>query len=424
MSTNRKLPHKERLRRLAEVVIKIGLNPSPGQQLYLTSPIEAIDFARLLTAEAYRAGVSLVTPFFRDDAMTLARYQHARDDSFDVHADWLFGGVAHGFGQANVARLGILGDNPNLLADCDPEKVRRVEQAYSKAYYPAMKHITDMTINWTLMAAATPTWAKAVFPHLSERQAMNALWDAIFKVTRVDCEDPVAAWQDHNRALKVRADYMNARHFKSLHFWGPGTNLLVGLPDGHIWCSGATKAKNGIIATCNMPTEEIWTTPDRMHVSGQVTSTKPLILNGVRVENIFVRFEDGVAVEARASKGEHALKSLLSSDDASNRLGEVALVPHSSPISQSGIVFLETLFDENAACHIAFGEAYTECMAGGHAMSPEELVANGSNISSVHEDWMIGSDKLTVDGIAKGDVRVPLMRNGEWTKEVTSYGGV
>ena len=413
MPNKKRLSFAARLDRHAQVAVKVGLRPVLGQQVIMTAPLEALPLVRLITKHAYLAGASLVTTFFDDDESTLLRYQLASDGSFDVATDWLFGGMAAGF-EAGAARLGISGANPGLLAGQDAGRVGRAAAARGKAYKQAGSYITSMKVNWSISACATKAWAKTAFPELSERAALKKLWDAIFAASRSDLDDPIAAWNAHNANLKERRRILNEKNYASLHFRGPGTDLIVGLADGHRWAGGESVSEAGITCNPNVPTEEVFTTPHCQRVNGFVTSTKPLSLQGNIVEDIRVRFVDGKIVEATASKGNDALQHLLATDENSCRLGEIALVPHSSPISASGLLFFNTLFDENAACHMAVGQSYGKCVEGGNDMSKEELFARGGNHSNVHVDWMIGSGEIDIDGITASGASEPVMRKGEW----------
>ena len=273
-----------------------------------------------------------------------------------------------------------------------PARSPRQNRAARTAYQPALEKITGFDINWTLLAYASPAWAKAVFPKASEKVAVQKLWDAIFAATRIDTPDPIADWKAHNKELAKRTKLLNAKSYASLRFKGPGTDLTVGLADDHEWCGGAATAKNGITCNANIPTEEVFTTPHKDRVEGHVCATKPLSYMGTLIEDIAVRFEGGRIVEARAKTGENVLKKVLETDAGARRLGEVALVPYSSPISKSGLLFYNTLFDENAASHIALGQAYAKCFKNGTAMSEKDLASRGANRSLIHIDWMIGSD--------------------------------
>jgi aminopeptidase len=312
--------------------------------------------------------------------------------------------------------MAITGANPALLAGQDPEKVSRASTAVSKAYKPALELITKHAINWTIVSAATPAWAALVFPNDPPDLALGKLWDAIFAGSRITSADPVAAWREHGDNLKHRVDLLNSKRFHSLRFYSANgeTDLTVGLADQHLWAGGGTTAGNGIYCQPNIPTEECFTTPHKSRVNGHVTASKPLSHQGTLIENIRCTFKDGSIVQASATAGEAALNKLISTDDGARRLGEVALVPHNSPIAQSGVLFWNTLFDENAASHIALGQAYSTCLMGGEKMSEAELSALGANESLIHVDWMIGGPTMSVDGLAIDGSASPLMRSGDW----------
>lgn len=401
-----------KLDRLAEVAVKVGLNLQPGQDLVLTAPITALSLVRRIAEHAYKAGAGIVTPIFSDDELTLSRYRNASDASFDRAEGWLYEGMAKAF-AGNAARLAVRGDNPMLLASEDPAKVSRANKATSMAYRPALEKITGFDINWNIVAFPTPAWAKLVFPNEPEDVAVAKLADAIFAASRVDRDDPVAAWKEHNATLARRTAWLNGKAFHALRFRGPGTDLTVGLADGHKWNGGAEAAKNGIVCNPNIPTEEVFTTPHAHRVEGHVSSTKPLSYQGTLIDGISVRFEGGRIVEAHATRGADVLNRVLDTDEGARRLGEVALVPHSSPISQSGLLFYNTLFDENAACHIALGQCYSTCFTDSN-LTPQEVAARGGNSSLIHIDWMIGSGEIDIDGLDKDGNAEPVMRKGEW----------
>ncbi|MGN6157744.1 MAG: aminopeptidase [Devosia sp.] len=403
----------QKLDKLAEVAIKVGLGLEPGQDLYMTSPTSALPLARRIAAAAYKAGAGLVTTIFSDEEMTLARYKYASDESFDRAAGWLYDGVAKAFDN-NTARLAIAGDNPMMLAGQDPDKVGRANRAMSKAYKPAQEKIVTFDINWTIVPYPGTAWARQVFPDQGDDAATKKLADAIFAATRIDRPDPVAAWAEHNARLLERQTWLTGKNFRSLKYRGPGTDLEIGLAEGHAWKGGASKARNGITCNPNIPSEEVFTTPHRLRVEGRVRSTKPLSHNGTLIENIEVRFEGGKIVEAHASRGEDVLLKAMDTDEGGRRIGEVALVPHSSPISASGILFYNTLFDENAASHIALGQCYSKCFVDGDTITADEVKARGGNSSFIHIDWMIGSAEIDVDGIGQDGSVTPVMRKGEW----------
>ena len=363
---------EKNLDRLAAAAVHIGLGLAPGQELVMTATLDAVPLARLITEHAYKVGASLVTVLFADEESGLLRYRYGQDASFDAAAAWLYEGMAEAY-RRGAARLAIAGNDPSLLSREDPEKVSRVNRATSKAYRPALELIARHEINWTIVASATPAWAAAVFPGLQQDEALARLWDAIFAASRADQPNPVAAWKEHDANLHRRADRLNDKRYSALRFRGPGTDLRVGLSDGHLWLGGGTTARNGRYCIPNMPTEEVFTTPHKDRVEGQVTSTKPLSYQGTMIEEISVRFQAGRIVEARAARGNQVLQRMIETDEGARRLGEVALVPNSSPISSSGLLFMNTLFDENAACHIALGQAYSTCLKDGDNPYSEQL---------------------------------------------------
>ncbi|QHN02515.1 aminopeptidase [Granulicella sp. WH15] len=409
------LPFEEKLDRFAQVAVRVGLNLREGQELVISATTEMMPLVRRITEHAYKAGALLVTTFYSDDEAVLARYKYAQDASFDHAAQWMADGIAAAFGSG-AARLALAGSNPALLAGQDPAKVSRANIAGSKANKPAMELITRHAINWSILAAATPAWAKLVFPDLPEAEGVAKLWDAIFTASRATEEDPVATWKAHSRHLHERVAYLNEKRYYALRFHSNdgATDLTVGLADDHLWAGGGGEAGNGIFCNANIPTEECFTTPHKDRVDGRVKASKPLSHQGTLIENISCVFEGGKIVSATATSGEDVLNRLISTDEGARRLGEVALVPHSSPIAQSGILFWNTLFDENAASHIALGQAYATCLIDGEHMDGDALAAKGANASLIHVDWMIGSGEMNVDGVAKDGTSEPLMRAGEW----------
>ncbi|WP_439562214.1 aminopeptidase [Roseinatronobacter sp.] len=398
---------------LAHLAVHVGLNLQAGQDLVMTTPSSAMPLARAITAEAYRAGAGLVTTLVSDRDMTLARFRHARDDSFDKAPDWLYEGMAKAY-ENGAARLALVGEDPFLLAQEDAAKVGRANRANAAAYRPALAPIAGFHINWSIIPCPTLDWAQRMFPDQPPQDAFEQLAQAIRKTARLDQADPVAAWTAHNAELARRCQMLNTARFDSLHFQAPGTDLHVGLADGHFWQGGASVARNGVRCNPNIPTEEVFTTPHAARVDGYVRATKPLSHQGTLIDEIEMRFEAGRAVEARATRGGDVLRDMLATDDGAARLGEVALVPHSSPVAQSGHLFFNTLFDENAASHIAMGQCYASCLEGGDTLSKDEVSARGGNDSLIHVDWMIGSDRMDVDGLHVDGSRVALMRAGEW----------
>ena len=404
------------LDRLAEVSIRVGLNLQEGQDLIITGPVEALPLIRRISAEAYKNGAGVVSTILSDDELQLTRYQHATDESLDRAPDWMFKAMGEAYND-NTARLAISAANPLLLAEQDPARVARAGKSMSLAAKPAMTPITNFETNWNIVSYPGLAWAKQVFPDKENDEAVAALAQAIFSISRVDNDDPIAAWKEHQQTLTERQNWMNEQNFHSLHYTSPGTDLMLGLADGHAWKGGASTSRNGITCTPNIPTEEVFTTPHADRVNGIVRASKPLVYRGTLIDGIEVRFEEGKIVEAKADIGEEVFLKLLDTDEGARRLGEVALVPHSSPISSSGLLFYNTLYDENASCHIALGQCYSKCFKDEISIDPDAVTSSGGNSSNIHVDWMIGSGELNIDGIKHNGERVAVMRNGEWAYE-------
>jgi aminopeptidase len=361
----------------------------------------------------------LVTTVYADDVSTRARFRHANSESFDVGTDWLQSGVARGL-QEGAAALFLVADDPNLLAGEDKDKVTRASQAHLRARGPMLAEIFNLRTNWSLTTAATSAWARWLFPQIPSHDAVERLWRAIFQAARLDLSDPIAAWKTHTTKLNARVRAMNERNLSAIHFRGPDTDLRVGLSDRHTWISVSMTGANpnGVQCVFNIPSEEINTVPDRNRVEGYCRMTKPLFSAGLIVEDIVVRFEKGRVIEASARTGADGLRAILNTDDGACRLGEVALVPNSSPISRSETLYGNTLLDENAASHIAFGQAWSVGIDGGLAMSADELQRHGANQSLLHMDTMIGSAAMDVDGITAAGRTIPVMRSGEFVEEL------
>ena len=406
---------EKKLDKLAELAIKTGVALQSGQDLLLTAPIEALPLVRRIAVHAYKEGANIVTPLFSDPEITLSRFNHATDESFDKAPSWLFNGMGEAFDN-NTARLAVVGEDPLLLSSQDPDKVSRANKATSVAYKPARERITRFDINWNIISWPGQAWANQMFPDLNSEEAQKKLANAIFKASRVDTENPIEEWKKHNANLRKWSDWLNNMDFVYLQFNGPGTNLKVGLAEGHEWMGGASMAQNGIVCNPNIPSEEVFTTPHCLKVDGEVSATKPLSHQGSLIENIKVKFEGGKITQANATKGEEVLIKVLDSDEGARRLGEVALVPDNSPISQTGLLFYNTLFDENAACHIALGQCYTKCFKNQN-LTKEEISSQGGNSSMIHIDWMIGSNQIDIDGIKQNGDITPIFRKGKWAQK-------
>lgn len=403
---------EERLARYAELLVKVGVNLPEGGKLLVNAPLAAAPLVRLVARAAYRAGALDVRVNYFDEHLSLALYEEGSDDAVAYLPAWA-AQEAQNMLEDGYARLAIRGDDPALLRDVNPDRVALRSKLSGQAMRAVSEAVSGMAVNWTVAAMSTPAWARAVYPDLPEQEAVSRLWDDIFKVTRADRPDPVAAWQEHIAALARRSEYLNGKQYAAVHLKSElGTDLTVGLAEGHIWQGGAEEAKNGIVGVPNLPTDEVFTMPHRDRVDGWAVASKPLSVRGQVVQGIRVRFEAGRAVEVSAEQGEDTLKKLLDTDEGAARLGEIALVAASAPVAQTGTLFFNTLFDENAASHIALGRCYSTNVQ--HGENPEALKAAGGNDSLIHVDWMIGTPGTDVDGVTASGEREPLMRGGEW----------
>ena len=403
-----------KLERLARMALTVGVDLAEGQNLLIIAPLATLPMVRLLARHAYQMGAGLVTPILTDEEMALIRCRHASDHSFDQAPSWLYKGMAEAL-RANTARIVVMGSNPTLLAGQNSDGLSRLNKAEWTAHRPVLQMTAGFGINWGKVAYPTPAWAAAVFPDVDTAEAIGKLSDAIFAASRVNADDPVAEWRHHDANLHARAGWLNDKHFASLRFRGPATDLTVGLADHHRWKGGSSATANGRTITPNIPTEEVFTAPHSERVSGHARMTKPLAIGGTLIEGIEVRFEAGRLVDVRASRGEDILKRMVDTDEGAKRLGEVALVPDSTPISRSDLLYYVTTFDENAASHIAFGQCYADCFRDGVTRSAEEIAARGGNSSLIHVDCMIGSKDVDGDGVHADGAVEPVMRQGEWT---------
>jgi aminopeptidase len=414
------------LRAYAELIVRVAVNLRRGQRLLIIGPLayggvsfEAAPLVRRVTEAAYVAGASYVEALWGDEAMALTRFAAAPPDSFSQFSRWLPSALVQHV-EAGDATLSIYANDPDLLAAQPMDKVGAMQRSSAHALQPFREHISRNQINWAVVAAASAKWAAKVFPDMPPDAQRARLWDLIARFCRLDRADPVAEWQRHIAALAARADHLNAKQFAALRYTGPGTSLTIGLPKGHIWISARSESRNGILFTANIPTEEVFTMPHKDRVDGVVRSTKPLSYAGQLIEDFSLRFEQGRVVNITAARGEAALRQLVETDAGAARLGEIALVPHSSPISQSGLLFYNTLFDENAASHVALGSAYKFTLKGGEDMDDAMFEQAGGNRSAAHVDFMIGSGALDIDGVDERGNAEPLMRGGEWARAVNA----
>ncbi|MEC0246789.1 aminopeptidase [Paenibacillus chitinolyticus] len=404
---------QKQLEKYAELVVKVGVNIQPGQILYIESPIESVEFTRHVVRKAYEAGAKFVEVNWSDEQTTRIRYESAPDESFDFYPEWT-ARMMEQLAEGNGALLNIKVPDPELFKGIDTGKISRAGKAASIARQRFQGYVRNHKFSWCLVKAPTKAWADKVFADLPEDERVSVMWETIFKMNRVDKDDPVAAWKEHIAQLSETHDRLTAKKYRRLHYKAPGTDLSVELPEGHLWLGGGGENEQGDYFVANMPTEEVFTMPKRDGVNGTVSSTMPLNLGGRLVDKFQLTFKDGVVVDYSAEVGQEHLKSLFDTDEGAKRLGEVALVPHDSPISNLNRIFYNTGIDENASCHFAVGSAYPFTLENGTKMSQEELLARGANVSLTHVDFMVGSADLDIDGeLADGTIE-PIFRKGNW----------
>ena len=406
---------EQNLQKYAKLLVAKGINVQKGDWVKMTISVDQAPLARLITKEAYTLGAEKVIVKWSDDEITKQNYIHQSEAVLtDIPQYEIQESEDHVLNH-RVSRLSIISSDPGLLNEIDPKKVAAFQKIAGKAFKAQRVATQNDDIKWTVAAAAGAGWAAKVFPDLENtEEQVDALWDQIFKTCRVYEEDPISAWDEHIKTLKEKATKLNDMQFDALHYTAPGTDLTLGLPKNHIWASGQSYNPKGEGFVANMPTEEVFSAPDTRRMDGVVRSTKPLSYAGTLIEGIEVHFKEGKIVEISAEKGDEAIKKLVFDNEGGTGLGEVALVPDPSPISQSGIIFYNTLFDENASNHLAIGSAYPTTIQGGTEMSEEELQQNGMNTGTVHVDFMIGSNEMNIDGIKQDGTRVPIFRNGDW----------
>jgi len=404
---------KEMLEKYADLIVRVGANVQKDQKVLIRSSIESAPFTRELVKKAYEVGARDVVVLWNDDIIGRTKFELAPLDAFKDFNNYYL--VAHEDAiKDNWALISVVSQNPDMLKGIDSEKIALSTKTMATAMKPVMKAIQSDSIAWTIAASAGAEWSKKVFPGVSEEEAVAKLWDAIFKACRVDTDNPIQAWEDHINTLKTKESILNDYHFDALHFKSEGTDLTMKLPEKHLWAACGSENKAGTIFLANMPTEEVFTMPLKDGVDGVVASKKPLVYGGNVIDEFTLTFKDGKIVDYTAKEGYDALKTLVETDEGSHYLGEVALVPHDSPISNSNILFYNTLFDENASCHFAIGSAYAFNLEGGKEMNEEQLQEAGANNSLIHSDFMMGSADLDIDGIKKDGTIVPVFRAGNW----------
>ncbi|TXK83899.1 aminopeptidase [Paenibacillus sp. N3.4] len=401
------------LDKYAELAVRVGLNVQKDQTVVIMTPIACADFVRMLTKKAYDAGAKDVVIDWDDDEVKALRLKHAPESALREYPMWRANGLEE-MAKEGAAFLQIYAPNSDLLKDVDPERVAISSKTTATAREGFLKYLRSNQVNWLMVSFPTAEWSAKVFPELGETERIHKLWEQIFKLTRVDKADPVDAWKQHIETLTTKQNVLNDKRYKQLHFQGPGTDLYIELAPKHLWVAAGSTTDRGIYFVPNIPTEEVFTMPGRNGTNGTVRSTLPLSYQGSLIEGFSLTFEHGKVVEATAEVGQEVLNKMLDMDEGARYLGEVALVPHDSPISQSGLIYYNTLFDENASCHVALGNSYPFTIEGGTTMTPEELAANGYNKSLIHVDFMIGSADMDIDGVYEDGTREPLFRKGTW----------
>jgi aminopeptidase len=412
------------LEKYAEVIVKVGLNLQPGQRLLIGTPtfgnkgvpIELAPLVRLIMKKSYQIGARLVDVMWEDDKLQLIRYKYAPKDSFEEFPTWRTDG-AFDIAKEGDAMLIIKAQNPDLLSEQDSNLILTTKKTFLRHNKPASDLRRKNFVNWLVIAAPVDGWADKIFPELPQNERKAKFWDTLFEICRVKTGDPVIAWNNHIKQLIARCSYLNHKKYNALKFKAPGTDIMIGLPKGHVWKSAHFTTQSGINNLVNIPTEEIFTIPHKDKTEGVVKITKPLF-SDVLIEDLRLEFSNGKVTDLSATKGEEYLRGLIKTDRGASQLGEVSLVPHSSPISQSGLLFYNILIDENASCHLALGSGIKTCLENGLYMSDEEFSASGGNYSILHLDFMIGSEEIDVDGITIEEKVEPIMRKGEWVFRV------
>ncbi|WP_028982698.1 aminopeptidase [Sporolactobacillus terrae] len=404
----------QKLEKYAELAVTVGANVQAGQEVLLKSPIDAGELARLVAEKAYQAGAKRVYFNWTDDRLDHLRLKYAAEDVIGDYPVWkakkLEDLVKRGAACIDIRTTGI-----GMMDGIDPKKAALDQEVMWRALHTYYDYRMSDRVSWTLLIYPTVEWAKKLFPGKIRELAVADLWEVIFEMTRVDREDPIDAWEKHKQTLANKVAFLNKKKYKQLHYKAPGTDLKIAFDPDYHWDGGAAVNSVGTTFVPNIPTEEVYTLPLKNGVNGTVMATRPLVYGGQLIENLSLTFKEGRIISVNAKEGEELLNHLIDTDEGSHYLGEVALVPNNSPISQSGLVFYTTLYDENASCHLAIGKAYPTCLDGGTKMSAEELAAHGANTSLIHVDFMIGSDQLDIDGENSEGEWEPVFRNGEWT---------
>lgn len=402
------------MEKYAFLAVKKGVNLQKGQVLVINAQVEYAPFVRIVAETAYREGAGDVEIVWDDELFRKIRYMNAPDEVFDSFPEWKKS-LYLDYARKGAAFLSIYAEDPELMKEVAPDRLARTSKAKNTALKEYYDRIMSNRNSWSIVAFPTLSWASRVFPGDTPQEAFKKLSDAITKAVRLDMEDPMEAWNEHLQTIAGRVDFLNRQRFRYLRYRNPlGTDLTIELPKDHLWTGGADYTADGVVFVANMPTEEVFTLPKRDGVNGTAVASMPLSYNGQLIKDFSLTFRDGRIVDFKAREGYEALKNLIETDEGSHFLGEVALVPVDSPIAQSNILFLNTLFDENASCHLAIGQAYSTNLKNGTTMSQEELLEAGANDSLVHEDFMIGTPDLEITGVLENGDEIPVFRNGRF----------
>ncbi|MDR3239394.1 MAG: aminopeptidase [Clostridiales bacterium] len=408
---------KAKIQKYAELFARVGGNVQKGDAVVIDADTQDAAFARLLAESAYDLGAKEVFHRWDDSICRRLKYLRAGDEAFDAFPQWLTDSYDH-FDAQKAVLLYIESDDPDLLAGVSASRVSRYQAARNAALKKHRELSMSNAVRWSIAAIPSPAWARKIFPTLAGDEAVEKLWQAIMEITRMNEPDPIEAWHRHNQNFQGRLAYLNQKNFRSLRYRNAlGTDLTVEMPEGHLWLGGAEHDKEGVPFNPNIPTEEIFSAPKRDGVNGRVVSSMPLSYNGNLIENFEFTFQDGQAISFKAKKNEEILRGLLDNDGGARYLGEIALVPFDSPITRMGLLFYNTLFDENASCHFALGKGYPVCLAGSDSMSAAEVAKAGVNDSLIHVDFMVGTEDLSVIGLDKDGVETPVFVNGKFAQD-------
>ncbi len=410
---------QEMLEKYAQLTIKVGVNLQKGQKLMIISDVAAADFVHVVAKHAYTEGARDVYIEWQDEQFNLIKYQQAPEEAFREYPSW-YGDARADLAKQGAAFLVLLAETPDLMNEIDPGKIAELTRARTQTVMEFRNYTRFNKVSWCIAAVPNRKWAEQIFPQKQAEEALEAFWDVLFKINRIDQKDPVAAWEAHLNRLGGIKHYLNGKKYKKLHYKAPGTELTVVLPERHLWVAAESDNEQGVRFVPNLPTEEVFTSPHKSGTTGVVSSTKPLHYQGTIIDRFSLRLENGAVVEVKAEKGEETLKKLIDTDEGSVYLGEIALVPHHSPISQTNLLFHNTLFDENASCHLAIGMAFPFCLEGGTKMSKEALADNGLNMSQVHVDFMIGGAEMSIAAETADGKREALFEKGNWAINLES----